>query len=131
MLVVMKEGAIVDVPEAKENYEATMQIIDGNRYAVLVDANAYATITNEGREYSSDPGQYTLVIAQAVIVTSLANRILANFLMRFHQRKNNPEMKLFNEYDTALTWLKEQIENDGVENNSKKKSKKIPFLSSV
>lgn len=131
MLIVMKEGAVVDVPEVKENYEATMQLVTGNRYATLVDALAYATITKEGREHSSAPEEYKNVIAQAVVLTSLANRILANFLMRFHQRKNNPEMKLFNDYDSALAWLKEKIANDGVENNVKKKSRKIPFLSSV
>jgi len=130
VLVVMKEDAVVDVPEVEENTNITMQLTKGIRYGVLVDARLYASITGEARETSSDPERNAYVIAQAVIITSLANRLLANFLIQFHKRNKNAEMKLFNDYDAALVWLKEKIKEEQSGGKSTK-SKKISFLSSI
>jgi hypothetical protein len=105
----MKEGAVVDILESDENYVAAMQLTKGNRYGALIDARHYVTLTNEAREHSSNPRFQTHVIAQAVIITSLATRLLANFLIQFHKKNRNAEMKLFNGYDAALNWLKEKM----------------------
>lgn len=128
LYVVMKDDAIVDIPECIENYEATMQLTKGNRYAVLVDARHYVVLTNEARAYSSQPSQQTYTIAQAVVIASLANRLLANFLIQFHKRNKNAEMKLFNDFDLASNWLKEKIKEEQENINKLKKTKKIPFL---
>ena len=130
LLVVMKEDAVVAFDEAKENYEAAMQFTRGGKYVVLVDGRADATVTEEGREFSTRPETYKNVIAQAIVIESLANRLLANFLIMLHKRNKNAEMRLFNDYDAALAWLKEKLEEDrsGVK---PKASKTIPFLSSI
>jgi hypothetical protein len=109
LFVIMKEGAVVDILESDENYVAAMQLTKGNRYGALIDARHYVTLTNEAREHSSNPRFQTHVIAQAVIITSLATRLLANFLIQFHKKNRNAEMKLFNGYDAALNWLKEKM----------------------
>jgi hypothetical protein len=130
LLVVMKEDAVVAFNEAKENYEMAVRLTSGGKYVVLVDGRAHATITDEGREFSTRPETYKNVIAQAIVIESLANRLLANFLIQLHKRNKNAEMKLFNDYDAALTWLKEKLEEN--KNGSKPKvSWKIPFLSSI
>ncbi len=112
LFVVMKGDAIVDISEVKENYEAAMKVTNGKRYASLVDARAFATITSEARDYSTLPEMYTNVVAQAVVVTSLANRLLANFLMQFYKKNKTVEMKIFNDCGTALIWLKEKLAED-------------------
>src|ERR1700748_3037493 len=122
LFVEMKEDAVVDVAEVKENYEAAMKMTNGNRYASLVDARAFATITIEAREYSARPEIYTNVIAQAIVITSLANRLLANFLIQFYKKNKSVEMKMFNDCDTALTWLKGKIAE---EKSTKKQVAKI------
>jgi len=124
LFVVMKEDAVVDIPEAKENQEIATHLTNGNRYASLVDARAFATITSEAKEYSARPEAYVNVVAQAIIVSSLANRLIATFLIRFHKKNKNVEMKLFNDYDVALDWLKEKLAED---KNSKKKLSLLNF----
>jgi hypothetical protein len=131
LFIVMKENVVVDIPESDENYEAAMQLTKGNRYGVLVDARHYVNLTNEAREYSSNPRFQTHVIAQAVIISSLASRLLANFLIQFHARNKNAEMRLFNEYDAALKWVKEKIAAEQQNNSKQKQTKKIPFFASV
>ena len=130
LFIIIKEDAVVDVPEAIENYHAALKLTNKKRFAALIDARHPATITKEAREYSANPEQYTHTIAQAVIVTSLANRILANFIMLFLKRNRTVEMKVFSDYNLALNWLKEKIEEE--QNNLKpKKSKKLSMLSSI
>ncbi|HXU28172.1 MAG TPA: hypothetical protein VN698_13155, partial [Bacteroidia bacterium] len=68
----------------------------------------YVTITDEARKHATQPHMYANVIAQAVVINSLATRLLANFLIRFTQNNKNVDMRLFNDYDTALNWLKEK-----------------------
>lgn len=128
--VVMKEGAEVAFDEAKENYEAAMQLTSGSKYVVLVDGRANATVTEEGREFSTHPETYKNVIAQAIVIQSLASRLLANFLIQLHKRNKNAEMKLFNDYNLALAWVKEKLEEErsGTKTTT---AKKIPFLSSI
>jgi hypothetical protein len=129
LLVVMKKDAVVAFDEAKENYEAALQLTSG-KYVVLVDARAEATTTEEGREFSTRKETYKNVIAQAIVIESLASRLLANFVIQLHRRNKNAEMKLFNDYDAALTWIKEKLEEEK-SGGKPKASKKIPFLSSI
>jgi hypothetical protein len=131
LLVVMKEDAAVDVPESEENYRAAMQLTKGNRYGVLVDARNYVTITDEAKEASAAPEQHANVITQAIIITSLASRLIANFLIKFYKQHKNVEMKLFNDYDLALSWLKEKIKEDEQNGGKSTKSKKLSMLSSI
>ncbi len=131
LLVVIKEEAVVDVPEAIENYEASVKLTARKRFAALIDARQPATITKEARDYSANPEQYTHTIAQAVIVTSLANRILANFIMLFLKRNRTVEIKVFSDYDIALNWLRGKIEEDQENGGKPTKSKKLSVFASV
>jgi hypothetical protein len=131
LLIVMKEDAVVDVPASIENYHACRKLTKGNRFATLVDATLPATITKEARDFSSDPEQYRDTIAQAVIVISLANRILANFIMLFLKRNRTVEMKLFSDYNVALNWVREKIKEDKQNGGKSSKSKKLSMLSSI
>lgn len=112
LLVTMKEDAEVDLAAAIENYEAAMRLTKGDSYLCLVDARVYTTITDEARKYAQQAKMYEHVVAQAVVITSLATRILANFLLPFTRRNRIVEMKLFNNYDLAYNWLQEKLAKD-------------------
>ena len=112
LLVTMKENAEVELADAKENYEIALRLTAGNRYVSFVDARNYATITDEARNFSTQPYIYANVIAQAIVVTSLASRLLVNFLIKVHKKNKNVEMQLFNDYDKALNWLKQKLAED-------------------
>ncbi|HXD94381.1 MAG TPA: hypothetical protein VNX01_14340 [Bacteroidia bacterium] len=112
LLVTMKEDAEVDLAAAIENHEVAIRLTKGDKYLCLVDARVYTTITDEARKYAMNPEMYKHVIAQAVVITSLATRLLANFLMPFTKRNKIVEMKLFNDYDLAYNWLQEKLAKD-------------------
>ncbi|HKC69333.1 MAG TPA: hypothetical protein VKG26_13940 [Bacteroidia bacterium] len=109
LLVTMKENEEVDLDAAIENYKIATHLTKGKRYASLVDVRVYVTITDEAKKYAAQPDMYTNVIAQAVVITSLATRLLANFLIKFTTYNKDVEMKIFNDYDVALKWLKEKV----------------------
>lgn len=132
MMISMKEGAIIDVPEMEENIRVSKKLTFNNRYGVLVDGRTFASITKEAREFIDTPTQFAHVIAEAMIVNSLATRLMANFLAQFRKKNKIVEMKVFNDYSTALAWLKKKVEEDGKLNkHEKRKSKEVSFLSTV
>ena len=118
LLVVMKENAVVDVPEAKENYEATIQLTGGKKFAALIDGRNYATVTDEAKKYAAQPEIMKNTIGHAIVINSLASRLIVNFLLKFHNKDKNVAMKLFTDYDAALNWVREKLKE---EENSKQK----------
>jgi hypothetical protein len=106
------ENALVDTTEIKENYEATMKCADGKPYVALVDARCHVTVTREARELAIQPEFSNLQIAQAIVTHSLANRIVANFIIKFHKRM--VPTKLFPDTKVALEWLKEKLAERGL-----------------
>jgi len=50
--------------------------------------------------------------AKAIIVNSMANRIVGNFIIKFH--KPIAKTRLFSDEETALAWLREQKRNFGI-----------------
>jgi hypothetical protein len=116
----LREGAELDVAEVEENIRVTEIITEGKRYAILTDARAHVTITKEGLDRGAHPDLQIKLIAQAILVTSLANRLVGNFIIKFH--KPSSPTKLFSDYDAALTWLREKIAE---ERYGKKESSRI------
>ncbi|MFI5142233.1 MAG: hypothetical protein ACHQII_07750, partial [Bacteroidia bacterium] len=112
LLTTMKPNTVVDLPDALENYEASLLLTKGNRYVSLVDARVEVSITESAKNYSAEPHLYTNLVAQAIVVNSLATRLMANFLIQFHIKNTPIEMKLFNDYDKALAWLQEKLVGD-------------------
>ncbi|HTA62609.1 MAG TPA: hypothetical protein VK835_09145 [Bacteroidia bacterium] len=109
LLVVMRDEVEVDMEAAIENYEIAMRLSKGNRYISLVDARSYVTITDEAKKYATQPDMHINVIAQAVVITSLATRLLANFIIKFTQNNKDVDMRLFNDYEAAQKWLNEKL----------------------
>lgn len=102
--------AEIEVGDVDLNTDAIMQMAGGKRYAVLVDARVPVTITKEAMEYTQQPRSYVNLIAQAILVNTLANRLIGNFIIKFH-RPASPT-KLFSDYDQAVAWLREHVRND-------------------
>jgi hypothetical protein len=106
----MLENADVGGAEVDENFEAIMKLANGKRYAVLVDARATAHLSREGRERASLPRSYTDLIAQAIVVDSLPNRLVANFIIKFH--KPTSPTRMFSTIQSAKTWLLKCMEDE-------------------
>jgi len=94
----------IDADDVQENNEAAMQLVNGQRFLSLVISAPYTSITHEGRREADRINDYSNTIAQAIVTKNLANRIMGNFLLRFH-RPSCP-CRLFNDKTSALEWLK-------------------------
>lgn len=107
LLIKMKEGAEIDVEEATENFEAVLKLAEGRKYAVLVDACVPVQVTPDARMYGANIERQRDLIAQAIVVNTLANRLIGNFIINFN--KPFAPTKLFSDNETALVWLNEQV----------------------
>ena len=112
LLVGMKEDAVIDVPEVEENYYAGIKLTGGKRFGALIDGRKYVTVTPEAKKYSSQPAMTKDTIAHAIVITSLASRLIANFLTKVFNQNKNVVMKLFTDYDAALNWLREKVKEE-------------------
>lgn len=73
-------------------------------YCILVNPGRYTSISKEAREYSESNKRNQMTQATAVIVKSLAHRIVINFLINFsHQRA--VKMQMFDSKEKAIEWL--------------------------
>jgi hypothetical protein len=118
LLVGMKEDAVIDVPEVEENYYAGIKLTGGKRFGALIDGRKYVTVTPEAKKYSSQPAMTKDTIAHAIVITSLASRLIANFLTKVFNQNKNVVMKLFTDYDAALNWLREKVKEEKIKNLS-------------
>jgi hypothetical protein len=100
----------VDVADIEENLAATLALTLGKRYVVLVDARDGNGMTKDAMERVNQPKSYLNLIAQGIVVTSLANRLISNFIIRFH--KPSSPTQLFPNEEQALAWLREHLAAD-------------------
>lgn len=95
----------VRLADSKAQYEFLKSKFDGkNKHRVLVEAGRYTDITKEAREFSSKIDSNAMTLGSAVIVKSLAHRILINFIINV-TRQQTMKMKMFDSKEKAIDWL--------------------------
>jgi hypothetical protein len=104
------EGKEIDLPNALDNFEKSKTLTKGRRFATLTDARATVTITKEAMAFGSGKEANENLIAQAILIQSLANRIVGNFMIKFH--KPLAPTRLFSNRDEAIAWLRERMKED-------------------
>ena len=94
----------IDVKEAKEMLAATGLLTEGKKVLVLNVAGSLTTATTAAREFAAsvDASQFTL--AEAYVVSNLAQKIVGNFYVNFH--KPQVPTKIFTNAEEAVKWLK-------------------------
>ncbi|MCE3226224.1 MAG: hypothetical protein K0S32_775 [Bacteroidetes bacterium] len=101
----LDDHAMVELADSKQNFEALKSLYDGtNKFKVLVETGRYTDISKEAREYSSKPEVNYMTRASAVIVKSLAHRIIINFMINFTNQQNM-KMRMFDNKEKAIQWL--------------------------
>jgi len=101
----LDDNVEVQLSDSKAHYEFLKSNFDGKtKFRVLVEPGRYTSISREAREFSSRPETNNMTGANAVIVKSLAHRIVINFLINF-TRKQNMKMRMFDSKEKAVKWL--------------------------
>lgn len=93
--------------DAKKHIEAVVKLSGGKKRPFLIDTrNARGSYSVEAmRTLAKNPEIVRVRKAQAIIIDSLPNRLLANFYIKFHKPEN--PIKIFEKEGEALKWLKQ------------------------
>lgn len=97
----------IDVKEAEEIQNTIGELTQGKKALVLNIAGKNTSATSDARNHSASPVGVRFTIADAFVINSLAQKILANFYINFHKPLVNT--KFFDDLDTATKWLKAQL----------------------
>lgn len=101
----LKNDIQIELEDSKKQYLFLKSKFDGiHKHLILVEPGIDTSISKEAREFSSRPESNTMTKATAVIVKSLAHRILINFIIKLtHQQ--TMKMKMFDDKQKAIEWL--------------------------
>jgi hypothetical protein len=107
IFIKLADHVTVELEDSKRQLEFLRAHFDGvNKMRVLVESGRYTDITKEAREFSARPESNAMTLASAVIVKSLAHRLIINFLINL-TRQQAMKMRMFDDKEKALEWLLE------------------------
>ncbi len=101
----LKDNVQIEYEDSVNQFEFLKARAHGEHSClVLVEAGRYTNISKEAREFSTQPEINLYTKATAVIVKSLAHRILINFIINF-TRQQTMKMRMFDDKEKAIQWL--------------------------
>lgn len=94
----------IDVEHKKEHHAAFAELTGGAKHPFLIRAEQNVSFTREARNYGSKMEPHQPFKAFAIVASSAAYAIMANFYFQFHK----PAMpyKIFRHEEEAYKWLK-------------------------
>ncbi len=105
IFIKLKDNIQVELEDAQKQYlflKAKYNNI--NKHIILVETGLDTSISKEAREFASKPESNEMTAATAVIVKSLAHRLIINFIIKLtHQQ--TMKMKMFDDKQKAINWL--------------------------
>jgi len=111
-IVVIKfaDQRALDYDDMEEIFGAYARLTNDSPHKVLIISGEQGTASRDGREHA----QKTVLpcLAEAIVVHSYAQRIISNIYIAF--KKCTYPIKLFNEVEEAIDWLREL---DGQQNS--------------
>lgn len=93
----------VDENDHIENHKALMEITGNTKHPLLIDSGELISVTLEARKKIRELEPLAPIIVRAIVIKSLAHRMLTNFYIKFHQPI--VPTKVFENYDDALQFL--------------------------
>ncbi|WP_027420054.1 DUF7793 family protein [Crocinitomix catalasitica] len=95
------EAICIEIEDVKATFDIYQELSEAQDRKIMVEFPDHTTITSEAREH----GQAAEINAdaEAFVITTLAQRILARFFKTFHKKKH--PFKIFMNKEEALTWL--------------------------
>ena len=100
---VVKDNMEVELPDVKEMIETAGEFGNGKQFKNLIVAGKYSSMSPEATQYMKTDEAHRYTLADAIVIDSLAQRILGNFYLGIVSKKR--PSKLFNSKDKAIHWL--------------------------
>ena len=102
----------IDVHHVEADFAASQKVTEGKKYLSLVLASQDTSITSEAQKKSMIKEKYKNTVAQAIVIHSLAQRILGNFMINFI--KFPAPCRLFASKEKAVKWLNNEWKKAGM-----------------
>jgi hypothetical protein len=104
VIIRISDNVELDVEDVKEMFAKRLEVIGENPYAIINISGKHSGITSEARKLAAEP-QYALYRqAFAMVVNSLAQRIIGNFYIKFDSPPS--PARVFNDEKAAFEWVK-------------------------
>lgn len=100
----IKPGNIVEAEDLEELKKISSELAGYKPYVILVTSGELASFSKEARELSASKAFITNAKAKAIVVDSIAKKIIGNFYLNVN--KPYLQTKLFSEKEKALQWLR-------------------------
>jgi len=97
----------IDVSDIILMHEIVLGFAKGNKYGTVFSAQSFFSISAEARKEGGQPKYNEFVIVQGFVVHNLAQRLLGNFIMKFHSGRK--QIRLFSNHQEARKWVKGRI----------------------
>lgn len=105
IFIKLKDNLQVEVEDSMKQHAFLKSKFDGiNKHIILVESGLYTSISKEAREFSTKPEVNEMTRATAVIVKSLAHRIIINFIINLTNQQKM-KMRMFEDKQKAINWL--------------------------
>lgn len=103
LYITLKDDADMKVDNIDEIIDARKRIQNGKKMKVLADIRNIWQASLKARKRAAAPDMQNLNIAMAIVIDSLASKLLANFFIKI----NNPSSptRMFNSKEEGLLWL--------------------------
>lgn len=106
---IVKSGEKVSLEMTTKGYEF-LDRNGGGRFYNLYQFESYAEMDPEVRDWAADTSGNNYTYCDALVISNLAQKIIANFYIKF----NKPKMptKVFTSTDKALEWILSLMEKE-------------------
>jgi hypothetical protein len=105
VFIKIDDNSEIDLDDSIKQVNLLRSKFDGiKKYLVLADPGSYSTLSKEAREFSERPESNEMTKATAVLTSSLAQRIVVNFIISIIQ-KQTMKLRAFDNKDKAIEWL--------------------------
>lgn len=101
-----KPDSYVDTPQFEENLKAYRQLMKTDRVFLLTIVHTGAEMSLEVRNAFSTKERSAFKIAEAFVITTLAHKIIADFMMKL--QKPHHKVSVFYTEEKAMKWLEEE-----------------------
>jgi hypothetical protein len=100
-----KPNVEIDVADIKENISACIQLVNGRKHSAVLDVRGKdVSITQKAMKYGASKEVTKYRIATAHLTSSISDRLIGNFFIKFFRPKINN--KMFSNEKQAIEWLK-------------------------
>lgn len=107
LIATYKENLVIDKNAAIVSVKERLKYTEYKEVVALVDGTHVKEVTKDARDYfGSEEGSH-LLKASAIYTNSVLATYLANFLIAVNLHKTIIPVKLFNDRQKAIEWLKQ------------------------